>query len=253
MKKLLQESRFQTSTFDWLAAFALALVLVGCATSSTPTAFERKFFDVQTNYVPHVELVTHYLTNTVPVTNYLQVTSTVTNQVGVTVPVTNFVPVTAYQTNVVSVSAAVTNQTEQYTLTPNATAKATAAVTGTASNLAAPGIGGLVSSGVLGIFGLWASYRNRQFAKKNDVLSQSAGALAQIIETAREVMSTTPQGTQAANALTQWMVGHQAETGTITAISNIVKSSVDNEEAQKAASEILALIGQPVTVSAGKA
>jgi hypothetical protein len=113
---------------------------------------------------------------------------------------------------------------------------------GSVVNTAAPGIGTLVSTGVLGLLSIFLGYRNRQYAGQNTVLSQSAGVLAQIIETGREVLAKTPQGQQAANAFTQWMVTHQADTNTIAEITQIVKDSTDNAEAQKAADQILALI-----------
>lgn len=227
-------------------ALVLAAMLSGCA-STQPTAAERRFFDVTTNFVPHIEVVTNYQTFTQPVTNYLSVTSVVTNIVGVTVPVTNFVPITAYVTNEVAVPSLRTNLEEEYVLTTKSTTKAAAAVAGTIANAAMPGIGSLVSAGLLGIVGIFAGYRNRQLSKskqENDVLSQSAGVLAQIIETAREVMATTPQGAEAADRLSAWMVSHQAETGTIAKISEIVKSAVDNDQAKRAAGQMLALIGQ---------
>ena len=66
-------------------------------------------------------------------------------------------------------------------------------------------------------------------------------------------MKTTPQGEQAANALSAWMVSHQAATGTIAQISTIVKSAVDNEQAQEAAGQILALIGPAAPAAPAKA
>ncbi len=209
--------------------------LIGCA-STVPTAFERTFATVETNYVPilvlHTNIVTQVQTNVQTVT--------VTNQIGVAVPVFTTNLVTVQQTNVTAVT--VTN--EQYVLTPNGTAKAVAGGLGMAGNMVAPGFGGLVTSGVLGLLTLWFGYRNRQFAGKNDALTQSAGVLAQIIETGREVLATTPQGKDASNAFTSWMVSHQAETDTIATITKLVRDNVDNGEAQNAARKILELINK---------
>lgn len=216
------------------------LVLSACSTPQ-PTPFERAFANVQTNIVEKLVIQTNVVT--IVQTNVAVVQ--VTNTFGVPIFVTNTVPVIFTVTNLLPMTTTVT----QYVMSPNALAQGVAGAAGAASNLGAPGIGGLVSAGLLGALSIWLSYRNRQFAGQNDILTQSAGVLAQIIETGREVLSTTPQGQQAANAFTQWMVSHQAATGTIATISNIVKSATDNEQAQKAADQILALIqpGLPAT------
>lgn len=222
--------------------FALPLIillpLLGC--SSTPTAAERAVFDVQTNYVPKLVL----LTNVIPVfvTNTVVNTVTVTNTQGVVVPifVTNITSTVTFQTNQVMA----TNLVPVYTETIKTNTTATVGAVGSVVDIFAPGTGGLVTSGILAALSIFLGYRNRQFAGKNDALSQSAGVLAQIIETGREVMAKTPQGQQAANAFTQWMVTHQADTNTIGQITQIVKSTTDNSEAQRAADQILALIGQ---------
>jgi hypothetical protein len=225
-----------------LSTVWLAISLIsGCA--SAPTAAERAIANVQTNYVPALVLQTNVVT--VVQTNTVIQTVTQTNSVGVPVPVflTNFTSFTTYQTNVVMA----TNQTPVYILSPNTTATGAAQVAGTIANLAAPGTGTLVTGAVLGLLSIFLGWRNRQFAGQNTVLTQSAGVLAQTIEVGRELMSSTPQGQKAADAFTQWMVSHQAETNTIGQITQIVKDSTDNTQAQSAANQILALIGQPPT------
>jgi hypothetical protein len=209
-----------------LAAVFVAAVLVGCGT--TPTKFDQTFANVQTNYVPHLVLQTNTVTEVKTVT--------VTNEVGVPVPVflTNFTSVITYQTNTVP----------QYVLVPNATATGIAGTAGAVGNLFAPGTGELITGGILAILSIFLGIRNRQFKGQNDTLTQSAAVLAQIIETGRELMSKTPGGQKAADAFTQWLVTHQAETDTIAEITKIVKESTDNSEAQKAADQILALINK---------
>lgn len=222
----------------------LFILITACALttgcSTTPTAVERTFANVETNYVPALILQTNVVTITQ--TNTVIETVIKTNEVGQIVPVyvTNSTSFVTWQTNLV----VATNLVPIYTMTPNATATATAGVAGTIANLAAPGVGELVTGGILAALSIFLGYRNRQFAGKNDALSQSAGVLAQIIETGRELMAKTPQGQQAANAFTQWMVTHQAETNTIGQITQLVKDSTNNAEAQKAADQILALISQ---------
>lgn len=216
-----------------------AALITGCA--STPTAFDKAVADVTTNYVPHLVLQTNIVT--VVQTNSILQLVTITNSVGVLVPVfvTNLTSIVTYQTNVVMA----TNLVAVPVLTPNDTATGTASVAGSIGNILAPGTGSLITESLLGLLAIFLGYRNRQFAGKNDALTQSAGVLTQIIETGRELMSSTPQGQKAADAFTQWMVTHQAETGTIGEIANIVKGSTNNAEAQAAANQILALIGQP--------
>lgn len=207
------------------SASALAL-LIGCST--TPTKFDQAVADVQTNYVPHLVLQT----NVVTVVN----TVTKTNEVGVPVPVfvTNLTSVVTYQTNLVP----------QYVLTPNAAMTGAANAAGTVGNYFVPGTGGLISGGLLALLSIFLGIRNRKFAGENSTLAQSAAVLTQIIETGRAVMASSPQGQKAADAFTQWMVSHQAETDTIAEITKIVKESTNSAEAKAAADKILALINK---------
>lgn len=225
-----------------LGSLAVAVGLIaGCST--TPTALDRTFASVQTNYVPVLVVHTNVLTLTE--TNTIIQVVTRTNEVGMPVPVwlTNTITQVTFQTNVVLA----TNQTPVYTLTPNQTSAAIAGTAGALANLAAPGLGTLVTGGILGLLSIFLGFRNRQLSGQTDVLTQAAGVLAQTIETGREIMSSTPQGQKAADAFTAWMVTHQAETGTIAEITKIVKASTDNVQAQAAANQILALIGQGPT------
>lgn len=217
----------KTITLGSLGLFA-AIIIAGCST--TPTAFDRAVANVETNYMPKLVLQT----NVVTVVN----TITKTNEVGVPVPVfvTNSTSIVTYQTNLVP----------QYVLTgPNPTAMGVAQVAGTVSNLGAPGIGTVVTGGILGLLSIFLGFRNRQMSGQNDALSQAAGVLAQTIETGRELMAKTSRGQQAADAFTTWMIKNQAATGVISQITQIVKDSTDNVQAQTAANEILALINQP--------
>lgn len=237
----------KSSTKIIIPTFGLALLAIiivpfsGCST--TPTALDRTIAIVQTNYSPVLALQTNIVT--LIQTNTVIQTVTVTNQVGVPVPIftTNLSTITTYSTNLVLI----TNQVPVYTLTPNQTATGAAGVAGTLANLAAPGTGTLVTGGLLGLLSIFLGFRNRAMGNQNDVLSQAAGVLAQTIETGRELMASTPQGKQASDAFTAWMVSHQAETGTIGTITQLVKDSTDNTQAQAAANQILALIGQKPT------
>lgn len=229
----------------FLLVNSIVIVLILCGCSTTPTGVDRAVANVQTNYAPVLALQTNVIT--LVQTNTVVQVVTVTNSVGVPVPIftTNSQPITTYQTNVVLV----TNQVPTYTLTPNATATGVAGAVGAVTNTFLPGTGGLVTSGLLAALSIFLGFRNRQMNGQNDALSQAAGVLAQTIETGREVLANTAQGKQASDAFTAWMVSHQADTNTIATISQIVKSSTNNVQAQAAANQILALIGQPSPTS----
>lgn len=217
---------------------ALAL-LAGCST--TPTAFDKTFADQTTNYVTKLIVVT----NVIPLfqTNTVIQTITRTNEVGVPVPfyVTNTTTIITYTTNL----TAGTNIVPVISLSPNDTTKAIAGTAGTIGNILLPGTGALITEGILAAFGIFFGIRNRTLSGKTDALSQAAGTLAQIIETGREIMAKTPQGQKAADAFTAWMVTHQRETQTISAISDLVTKVVNNDEAVRAATEIQKLIQPP--------
>ena len=228
--------------FPLVWGFLIAGIIVGC--SSTPTALDRTVANVQTNYaaVPAIQ------TNVVPVyqTNVVVVSQTVTNTVGVPVIAftTNYVPVTTYQTNLLLVTNEVVTG---YTLTPKTNVTDIAQAAGGVTNAFVPGVGGLVTSGLLGLLSIFLGYRNRQMSGQSDALSQAAGVLAQTIETGREVMASTPQGQAASDAFSKWLVSQQKATNTIGLITQIVKDSTDNVQAQAAASQILAVINQTPT------
>lgn len=228
----------------WIALPLLAVTLcLGCRSTTPPTAFEKTFVDYKTNYVQQLVLLTNVVT--LFQTNPVVKEYVVTNSVGVPVQffVTNMTTIITYQTNLV----AGTNLMPVVTATPGEVSKLVAGTAGGIANTFLPGTGALVVEGILGLIAIFAGYRARQFSGQNSVLSQSAGVLAQIIETGREIMSKTPQGQNAANEFTAWMVKHQAETQTIAQISQLVKDTVDNEQAKKAADQILALIQPPKT------
>lgn len=219
-----------------LVPIAAIVLIVGCST--TPTALDRAISTVQTNYAPVLALQTNIVT--LVQTNTVIQTVTVTNSVGVPVPVftTNLSTVVSYQTNLV----VITNQVPSYTLTPSATATGVAGVAGTLGNIAAPGMGTLITGGLLGLLSIFLGFRNRQMNGQNDVLSQISSTLVQTIETAKELLPKAQQ-----DAFTTWMIKNQATAGVITQVSQIVKDSTSNAEAKVAADEIMALMNSPTS------
>jgi hypothetical protein len=92
------------------------LLFAGCA--SAPTKFDQRFFDIQTNTLPRVVVVT----NVVPsfATNMVTVwrTNVVSEHETEVVPVTNVTTLVSWRTNV----AVITNLVEAYTYTANTNA-----------------------------------------------------------------------------------------------------------------------------------
>jgi len=221
-----------------LILFALVIIaLTGCA-STTPTAFEQKFFDINTNYVPRVVVVTNYIE--VERTNVAHVTFTnvidVVSQKVVPVLVTNYESVPIWETNVVTQ----TNLVAAHTYTPNTNA---AAIAGIGKAIGDPfGVGGLVGTLVAGLFAGWAAYRNRQNSTRATNAELSAAVLAQIIETGRNVLKTTPQGAELDAKFKSWMIEHQAATGVLEQVSGMLSQVVDNQSARMVAAELARLI-----------
>lgn len=216
----------------------LAAIFFGCATAE-PTAFERRFFNIETNVTEKVVVVT----NTVTRTNIEVATITVTNtehQV-LTSQVTNYTAVA------VPVVVNVTNLVPTYVFTPNTNAAQATAVAAKLGELSGiPGVGTIV--GLVGslFWGLWGTMRSSKKGK-------TAASLVQVIEVGREFLARTPQGQQAADAWTQWMVQHQAEQGVIQDVIQLLPKAVDSPAANQVADELLAMMGPRSTVTATRA
>jgi hypothetical protein len=198
-----------------------ALVYAGC--SSAPTAFEKKFYNIDT------------LTNAVVVstTNNIFKTNVVTKDVFTTNVVNDITHITITPTRdvVVLQDAIITYQTNlqvQYTYTANTNASTVSQVGGA---IAAPfGLGGLVSTALTGLFGIWAAIRSR---KKGQV----AAGLTQGIEVFSEVLKTTPQGQELDTKAKTWLQNHQVQTSTDMEVLELLKL-VDNQEARDVAAKI---------------
>lgn len=208
-----------------LAVFsAIAIILAACATRA-PSAFEVAHFNIVTN--PPVISIT---TNVIPVTLYKtnEVVQTVTNVQGVTEYRTNVVPVAVpgFQTNV----AVVTNEPQSYHFTPKPEAiQPYKDAAGAAGNLF--GVGGLASTAVGIFFSVWGFLRSR----KN---YSTAADLAQIIETMRSFVQQLPNGAAYDTALVSFMQAHQAESGVINQVIQLLTKEVSNPDAQVAADHI---------------
>ena len=199
----------------WLLLGALAVVSValmsGCSTPQRPpSAAEQKYFEIRTNVV---EVVT---------------------------TVTNIVPATATTVAAIRIEP-VTNKVEQYDFTPNANAGAVAGTGAAVTSIWSPVAGGVVGAALAGIFSLWGLLRSKKRETANEL---TAMELAQIIETGRQILLKTPDGAKYEAAWKNWMVKHQADTGVISQVAQLVAAGVDNDKAKGAAQTIVNLIQQ---------
>ena len=131
---------------------------------------------------------------------------------------TNLVPV--FYTNIVQVP--ITN------LVARPEALAAMDAVGSVVNTFAPGIGSIVALAMAGLYHGYRQVRNRKVTE----------ALVQGIETARAVLTTTPQGQAADAQLVKWLMEHQKEAGVFTTVSGLVEQLSDNPAARMTAQEI---------------
>lgn len=188
----------------WLLLGALAIGLTGCATPQRPpSAAEQKYFEIKTNVV-----------------------EVVTRPAGVSSDQVSSVP-------------PVTNRVEQYDFTPNENAGAVAGTAGAVTSIWSPVAGGVVGVAVAGIFSLWGLLRSKKRETANELTSAELG---QIIETGRQLLLKLPDGAKYEAAWKDWMIKHQAQTGVLGQVAELVAVSVDNEKAKGAAQTIVNLI-----------
>ena len=220
-----------------IAAMLAVSGLSGCSTLDR--AYKR---EVTWTNQPVVEVVTNtvVVTNLVPQvverTSVVYVTNAATGAVSgyatrepvatniVTAVVTNFVPV--FYTNVVQVP--VTN------LVAKPEALAAIDAVGSVTNTFLPGIGSIVA---LALGGLYHGYRQVRNRKVNE-------ALVQGVETARAVLTTTPQGQAVDAQFVKWLMDHQKEAGVFTTVSGLVEQLSDNPAAKMTAQEIAQRVRQ---------
>ena len=217
------------------AALVVGLAIAGLSgCSSLDQAYDQGVTWTNTPVV-HVFTNTVVITNTVPQvverTNIVFVTNATSGAVSgyatrepivtnlVTVTATNLVPV--FMTNMVQVP--VTN------LIAKPGAEAAIQATGSVINTFAPGIGSIVALALGGLYHGYRQVRNRKINK----------ALVQGVETARAVLTTTPQGQAADAQFVRWLMEHQKEAGVFTTVTGLVQQFSDNPAARLTAEEIL--------------
>lgn len=198
---------------------ALASLLVGCSmfgtSPSAPTKTESLLYNTTTNYVPVV--VPSY------VTNQVTITAVTTNTVGVIQYVTNTVPVTV---------APQTNQVPQYTETLKPGATGAIQGVGGVLNVLFPGVGSIITNGVLALLGAWGYARSSK-------LGNTTSALTQEIEVARNLLQSIPgQGSALDAAFVNFIQSHQADAGVLQQVMTTIAAEVSNKDASTAASQI---------------
>jgi len=136
--------------------------------------------------------------------------------------VTNVVPV--FYTNVVQVP--VTN------LVAMPEVLATIEAAGSVTNTFLPGVGSILALALAGLYHGYRQVRNRKVTE----------ALVQGVETARAVLTTTPQGQAADAQFVKWLMEHQKEAGVFATVSGLVDQLSDNPAARLTAQEISARV-----------
>jgi hypothetical protein len=215
----------KNTTANWIR-FNLCVVLLaaaGCklfgANPAPPSKTEAKFFDIETNVIP--QIVTR--TNTITTTNIVNVPS----PTGVPMFQTNFVTATNIVTQ--------TNQVEEYTYTPKSATVGAIQTVGQATAPFTAGWGTIISSALVGLYGLWAHLRS---TKKGD----TAAALTQEIEAVRDFILTLPQGTQIDTAVTKFMQQHQMEAGVAQEVLGLIKGNTSDPTVVGVAAQLQAAI-----------
>jgi hypothetical protein len=211
--------------------FVALMVLSGCATMDK--AYDKEVVWAEAPTV-HVFTNTVVVTNAVPVvterTNIVYVTdaSGAVSGVAIRQPMaTNYVTVTA--TNLVPVFMTNLVQVPVTNLVAKPETEAAIGAVGSVVNTFAPGIGSIVA---LALGGLYHGYRQVRNRKVNE-------ALVQGVETARAVLTTTPQGKAADSQLVKWLMDHQREAGVLGTVSDLVETVSDNPAARLTAQEIM--------------
>jgi len=105
---------------------------------------------------------------------------------------------------------------------------------GSVTNTFLPGVGSILA---LALGGLYHGYRQVRNRKVNE-------ALVQGVETARAILTTTPQGQAADAQFAKWLMDHQKEAGVFTTVSGLVEKLSDNPAARLTAQEIAARVQQ---------
>lgn len=220
------------------------LLLLCCgftACNKKPNAFDRTFYDIKTNVVPYVIATTNYVTTTnwVPVPVVKEITILMVSN-GVPSTITNWIPWTNWNAEVSTIGQ-VTKQTnfiENFDFTPKAGVTDSAQAAGGVLNMFMPGTGGLLTTALVGIAGIYARLRSR---KANE-------ALVQGVETGKQLVAQTLNDPAVDQKYKDFLMQQQKALGVFNLVSGLVDKFRDKKVAQVDAAQILAqaAAAQPV-------
>lgn len=214
-----------------LASFGvtfLTLAFAGCAAMSgqkPATKFENVLFTTQTNYVDKVVEVP----KTVWVTNMVQ--RTVTNAQNVVV--TNVVP----QFKVQYLTVTETQSVPAYTFQTRTNVVADVQTVGAIVNTFVPGLGGLISGGLLAGLSLWR--RLRSYKAAATAADQTSGVLVQNIAAIRDfIKQVVPDGQNLDQAMVQYLASNQDKLGAIDQVASLIQHYVKSHQTRTDVQEL---------------
>lgn len=215
-----------------IAAIIVTTIFSGC--SSTPGPVVRYLFDINTNYTAQV------------VTNWNVENIITTNAAGF-----EFV-------EPVKKATIVSNAVGEVTVKPSAALQSWAGLAAVVGDSVAPGAGKGVLAALLGGAGLFAVNQRRKLTAARETVTDLsdehqratviAENFAQSIETLREVIKSTPQLKPLDDKIVAMLQRNQATVGLVQEAATIVRNSVSNEAAKRAAQKILDAL--PTTAAA---
>ena len=211
-----------TKLFAALVTLAALLGLAGCA--SGPTRIERGIYDVRTNFTDQAVVRTNTVVTTNIVASFETNVVNITNAVGEISQVATVRPHLDYVVTTNHVITITTNQVaSSVDYHPRPAVEAGLSAGGSLAG-GLFGAGGLASTVLVGLYHAYASFRSRKINR----------GLAQVIETGRELLATTPQGQKLDAEYVDWMEKHQTVAGYVNTAAKLA-SAVDNDTAQAVA------------------
>lgn len=214
-----------------LSILTVLVLLAGCK-GGPPSALERRLFNTETQYVPHVIVQTNieWFTNVqpiiTPVPHYLVVTNA-----GIPSLSTNWYFSTNYEAFVVAGTTFITqtNIEERHIFSVKPETQEAVSAVGTVVNSFVPGLGGLIGIALTGAAGIYARLRSR---KANE-------ALVQGVQTGREIINAISTDPSIDRAYKDWLEKHQKELGVFTLVSGLVEKFRDKPAAKEDARAIV--------------
>jgi hypothetical protein len=128
-----------------------------------------------------------------------------------------------------------TNDAGAVIYTPSQTTQGILSTSSTVANAFLPGLGGLISTGVAALLGLWAYLRG---SKSQEV----AGTLSQEIETILAFIQKLPNGQNNRDAIVTFIRQHQEDADVLKGVLSVISKYVDKPDAKADADIIKSII-----------